>query len=244
MNLNFSVAIGTGYRLGLNASSASALYRTNTAVSYPYNIGGCVNLTGSSAGPGSYYWYYNIKVRKAACLSPAVAVTATINPAPAISFAGNQTNLCLGVPPVLINATPVGGTFSGPGMTSNMFNPSITGNGSFTIYYNYTDPNTNCSGVDSLVMTVADCTGLTQLSNQLGSVSVYPNPANDQLTITNAKFDNASLIISDAAGRIIISQSVSSNEEKVNVAQLANGVYLLRIKQGNATLKTIKLVKE
>jgi bacillolysin len=244
VNLNFNVPIGTGYRLGLNASSASALYRTNTSVSYPYNIGGCVNLTGSSAGPGSYYWYYSIKVRKADCLSPAIAVTATINPAPAINMSTNQTNLCLGVPPVMINATPVGGTFSGPGMTSNLFNPAVAGTGTFTIFYNYTDPTTNCSSVDSLVMSVADCTGLNALSNQIGSISVYPNPAKDQLTITNAMIGSASLVISDATGRIIISQSVNSNDEKVNVSQLANGVYLLRIKQGNATLKTIKLVKE
>ncbi len=244
VNLNFSVPIGTNYRLGLNASSASALYRTNTAVSYPYNIGGCVNLTGSSAGPGSYYWSYNIKVRKAACLSPAVAVTATINPAPSINLGGNQTSFCLGAPGSIINATPAGGTFSGPGMTANMFNPSVTGNGSFTIYYTYTDPITSCSGMDSLVMTVADCTNLNQLSNQIGSISVYPNPAKDQLTITNALIGNSSFIISDATGRIIINQAVSSNEEKVNVSQLANGVYVLRIKQGNATLKTIKLVKE
>lgn len=41
----------------------------------------------------------------------------------------------------LIGGSPVGGTYSGPGVTSGTFNPSITGSGTFTIDYTYTDGN-------------------------------------------------------------------------------------------------------
>ncbi len=245
INLNFPVAVGTGYRLGLNASSVADMYRTNTAVSYPYNIGGIVQLTGSSAGPGSYYWYYNIKVRKDNCVSPAVAVTATINPAPTISLSTSQTNLCFGVAPVMINANPAGGTFSGTGMAGNMFNPAISGVGVFTIYYNYTDPTTNCSGVDSLVMNVADCTGLNQVAGSVNNIKVYPNPTKDQVTITNAMIvGDMKISICDAAGRVVMEVAITSNEQKINTSQLSNGIYMMNIKQGNTTLKTMKLVKE
>jgi Zn-dependent metalloprotease len=245
VNLNFNLNVGTGYRLGLNASSTADLYRTNTGVSYPYNIGGVVQLTGSSAGPGSYYWSYNIRVQKANCVSPAVPVTATINPAPTISMFADQANLCMGVAPVTISATPVGGTFSGPGMTGNMFNPTITGPGAFTIVYTFTDPTTNCTGMDSLVMTVADCTGLNQIANQMNGVTVYPNPTKDHVIIKNAMLLPGIVVtVCDAAGRVIIEQAIVSNEQSVNTSQLSNGVYLMNIKQGKTTLKTLKLVKE
>lgn len=244
VNLNFQVPVGTGYRLGLNASSVADLYRTNTSVSFPYNIGGVVQLTGSSAGPGSYYWYYNIKVRKDNCVSPAVAVTASINPAPTINMSTSESNLCFGVAPVAINATPSGGTFSGTGMAGNMFNPAISGIGVFTIYYTYTDPATNCTGTDSLVMNVADCTGL-KVANAVGDVKIYPNPTKDQITITNAMIvPDMKISICDAAGRVIIESAIISNEQKINTSQLTNGIYLMNIKQGNTTFKTIKLVKQ
>ncbi len=245
VSLNYPLTIGTAYQLGLNAASASDLYRSNTGVAYPYSIASCVNITGSSAGAGFYYWYYNWTVQKADCVSPAVAVTASVSSGPAVSLLGNSTNLCMDMAPVVINASPVGGTFSGPGMTANMFNPSQSGVGSFVIYYNYTDPNSNCSGIDSLTMNVNDCTGLSQFNKLANAISVYPNPAKDVVTITNAYSGGTTMAtITDAAGRVIITKSISSNDEKINTASMANGVYLLRIKQGNATVKTLKLVKE
>lgn len=243
--LNYSIPMGTGYQLGLDPNGQADLYRSNTGVTYPYNIANCVNITGSSAGAGFYYWYYNWRVQKADCMSPAVAVTATVDPGPTVSLAGNQPNVCIAQGPVMINATPLGGNFSGPGMTGNMFNPQITGNGTFTIYYSYIDPNSNCSGTDSLVLFVSDCTGLTQALTQANAIGVYPNPTKDMVTISNAMIDsNITLTVSDAAGRIVINQNVTSNQEKINTTSLANGVYMLRIKQGNATVKTLKLVKE
>ena len=41
----------------------SGLYRNNGGVSYPYDIGGLLNITGSSASTGGYYYfYYDIEV--------------------------------------------------------------------------------------------------------------------------------------------------------------------------------------
>lgn len=243
VNLNFNVPIGTGYRLGLNASSASALYRTNTSVSYPYNIGGCVNVTGSSAGPGSYYWYYNIKVRKADCLSPAVAVTATVNPAPVINFNGVATDVCISQGLISLSANPSGGTFSGPGVTGNTFDPSI-GTGTFYVVYNYTDAN-NCSSNDSIAMNVSECTSISSVNQQYASISIYPNPAKDVVFIKNALAKQRTMVtISDATGRVVLDQTITSMDEKINIAPFANGVYIISVKEGNLLIKTMKLVKQ
>ena len=64
--LNFNVPNGNGLQLGLSTSN-SGLYRNNTGVNFPYNIGNMLSVTGSSAGVDYYYYYYNIKV-EAKCL--------------------------------------------------------------------------------------------------------------------------------------------------------------------------------
>ena len=48
-----------------------------------------------------------------------------------------------------LQGNPVGGTFSGPGMTDTLFDPGTAGGGSHTIFYEYTDTN-SCINVDSL----------------------------------------------------------------------------------------------
>jgi hypothetical protein len=64
--LNFNVPNGNGLQLGLSSNN-SGLYRNNTGVNFPYNIGNMLSVTGSSAGVDYYYYYYNIKV-EAKCL--------------------------------------------------------------------------------------------------------------------------------------------------------------------------------
>ena len=64
--LNFNVPTGNGLQLGLSSNN-SGLYRNNTGVNFPYNIGNMLSVTGSSAGVDYYYYYYNIKV-EAKCL--------------------------------------------------------------------------------------------------------------------------------------------------------------------------------
>ena len=62
LELNFNVPIGNNYQLGISSNNSS-LYRNNSGAQYPYNIGGAIDITGSSASSSSYYYfYYNIEV--------------------------------------------------------------------------------------------------------------------------------------------------------------------------------------
>jgi len=49
--------------------------------------------------------------------------------------------VCINGGTVTLSATPSGGVFSGKGVSSGVFDPSVTGAGTFTIYYTYTDAN-------------------------------------------------------------------------------------------------------
>jgi gliding motility-associated-like protein len=63
----------------------------------------------------------------------------TVVPSPTAAFSVPQNSFCLGnttLPNVTLTATPVGGTFTGPGVSGNTFNPNLAGAGTHTLIYN------------------------------------------------------------------------------------------------------------
>ena len=70
INLNFEVPIANDMQLGVSqgALSSVGLYRNNSGPSYPYNIGGAIDITASSASQPTnyYYFFYYIEV-EASC---------------------------------------------------------------------------------------------------------------------------------------------------------------------------------
>ncbi len=81
--------------------------------------------------------------------------TITVNDLPVV-YAGPDQSLCENPYDYdLTGMTPVGGQWSGPGINPNgTFNAASVGQGVYTLFYNYTDPTTGCSNIDSLLMTV------------------------------------------------------------------------------------------
>ena len=55
----------------------------------------------------------------------------------------------------LTGASPAGGAWSGPGVNlDGTFNAASVGEGTYTLYYDFTNPLTGCYNIDSLIMTV------------------------------------------------------------------------------------------
>ena len=44
-----------------------------------------------------------------------------------------------------LTGSPAGGIFTGPGISGNIFTPSVAGSGTHIITYTYTDPSTGCT---------------------------------------------------------------------------------------------------
>ncbi|MES2679529.1 MAG: M4 family metallopeptidase [Bacteroidota bacterium] len=236
--LNYNLAPGNNYELGLSASSNSYLYRNTTGMVFPYNIAGCVSITGSSSG--YYYFFYNWKVAKADCMSPAVPVVAAIVPPVVASLSTPQNVFCTGDAPVTLLGTPAGGTMSGLNVSGTAFNPLITGTNS--VVYSYTDPN-GCSDTSVVSMQVMACTGI-HANAANSNLSIYPNPATDHLVINNETGD-LNVNITDATGRLIFAKQVQRGEETIDLSTVAKGIYLVQVSdQLGKTVKTVKLVKE
>jgi len=141
------------------------------------NTGGCVTLGGippvsGGVGPYTYNWvqinsslphpqvcptvstkYTLIGTDIYGCQA-ADSVIVTVNQAPVVSVSGLAPQYCINASNVIMTGTPSGGTFSGSGVSGNVFQPSIAGVGNWCITYSYTNATTGCSADTVICVTV------------------------------------------------------------------------------------------
>lgn len=72
------------------------------------------------------------------------------------------------------------------------------------------------------------------------SVSIYPNPAQDYIMVKNNFTENQTVVIYNVAGQTIMKQEINQNENQLDVAKLAKGIYFVHLPESNTTLKWIK----
>jgi hypothetical protein len=80
-------------------------------------------------------------------------------------------------------------------------------------------------------------TGITDKNNK-GSLSIYPNPAENQVYFQNMPEGISSVSICRMDGKLVFSKQISSGES-VNVSSLIKGLYLMKV--NNQVFKLIKL---
>jgi len=81
--------------------------------------------------------------------------------------------------------------------------------------------------------------------NDLGAVTVYPNPADDILNFQFNQIGRVDITIKDAIGRILISQkSNRSSSHSIDVSALPIGTYLIMLTNDQGHKKNMRFVKE
>ena len=89
-------------------------------------------------------------------------------------------------------------------------------------------------------------TGSTTLStkdlNSNNSISVYPNPVQNELFISSNNVDNRTVKVIDLNGNVVIQKILSTSVNSVDTSILAKGMYLIQVssKEGSTTKKVIK----
>ena len=83
-------------------------------------------------------------------------------------------------------------------------------------------------------------TGIVNNSAE-NTLSVYPNPVNDVLNISNVS-DANEIVIYDVTGKVVKSVNVSGNNISVNVSDLAKGIYFVNV-YGNKAVQAKKFMK-
>lgn len=164
-----------------------------------------------------------------------------VNALPEVTISGLNATYQNTDASVSLTGTPGGGTFSGSGMTGNIFSPAQAGQGTHTITYSYTDPSTGCSNDVSLEVTVTQNTaGLEEIGAQ-GAFAVFPNPFEDVITIQVFAVNQTELTVrlTDLSGKEVVSitrvaQEGMQSVELAELNKLASGAYLLIVRLGDA----------
>jgi hypothetical protein len=158
--------------------------------------------------------------------------TVTVNPLPVVSLNPSDTTVCLNSSAFsMTGGNPLNGVYWGIGVNNGVFNPSISGLGTFVITYSFTD-SLGCSDSATQNITVDICAGINAIAGG-NFINLYPNPndgsftlsyslSNSQLSILNSQF-----IIKDVTGRIVYTHNLYNNAGKVylNAYGLSNGIY-------------------
>lgn len=77
------------------------------------------------------------------------------------------------------------------------------------------------------------------------AATVFPNPTIDNFTlkIENKKLDNFSYEFYDSQGRLLTSKKIETEETLIEASHLATAYYILKVNEGNKTIKTFKITK-
>jgi len=80
--------------------------------------------------------------------------------------------------------------------------------------------------------------------NVLSSAVVYPNPASDEINISlSNELMNTDVSIVDAMGRVVLEQAIESDFVSLDVAHLEEGIYFVKISNGEAVETKTVVIK-
>jgi len=158
-----------------------------------------------------------------------------VNPLPTVTFTMQDT-VCLNNGTVtLTSGTPNGGTYSGNGVTGNVFNPQTAGLGTHAIIYSYTD-NNSCTASDTFNVVVDLCAGINEM-NPLKNISIYPNPTRGNVVINLPNgIEKLKAEVIDMQGKIVYSGYnviVNGGQANLDLQFLPNGSYQINFTTNN-----------
>lgn len=255
--------------IGYNGSCASTTKTSTVTVnaSPTVNINNAVICEGSNAnlaasGASSYNWsngsnatnisvsptlttVYTVTGTTNGCTNVKTS-TVTVNPVPVLNVTANNTAVCQGQM-VSLNAGGANTYTWQPGnVTGSVAN--FIPNASQVYTCSGTNA-TGCIGNNSISIFVASCTGIFE-GNEVVSFDVYPNPANNKLTmnVVSVKQFDCTVELIDASGKLVMKQSArfenASSPASFDISGFANGIYFMKITGKEGNIKTLKIIKE
>ena len=183
---------------------------------------------------------YTVTGTNASGCSDTSSVTVTVNPLANSGVISGADTVCIS-DSILLTETVTGGVWS-----ATNGNGLVTTGGTFyglsigTDTIEYSVANSCDTGISQKVIQVINCSaGVNNLSQVSDIITLYPNPTQNNITISSSGTIN-NIVISDLLGQTVFSGVYNINEIVISINQLANGVYLVKI---NDT-KVYRIVKE
>jgi hypothetical protein len=210
---------------------------TNGNVIYAWNSG--ANTSTISVTPTGTFTYVVI-ANNGGCTDTA-AHEVFVKLIPTVDFTVNNSLLCVGDAMITFTASPLGGIFSGTGVTMiNMFDPSI-GVGSYPVTYEV-PTNNGCTAAATQTIDVMFCTGINS-ATATSDLKLFPNPTVADITILSDK-EISSVLVYDFTGKLVRILEAHTFETKVDLSALAKGFYTFNVLMIDKTQKVLKVMKE
>lgn len=151
-----------------------------------------------------------------------------VNPLPNVQMIGLDSVYCDTNAVILLMGTPVGGTFSGNGVSGNQFNPANAPLGNTTITYTYTGPN-GCTNTATTTTRINDCNVISVQRMPMTTIQVYPNPSTGWVTVQQSS--TAAMLVEVFApnGRRVVAQTTTADHHRLNLQEQPSGIYFMRI---------------
>ena len=190
---------------------------------------------------------YTVEVANGNCSATSTQTSVTVVPAPTVSVSapGLDTTQCIQSPPIPLQGSPAGGTFSGPGVSNDTLYPVQAGIGTHSLTYVYTD-NNGCSASETLNFTLDNCVSLNE-ALIAESLRILPNPNSGrfELLFTTAVGGEGSVRLLDVQGKMVWEQKLQVRSGKNRLSHqlpdLSAGVYTLVLNAGGSQ-STQKLI--
>ncbi len=233
-NLNtpsLSVSGGTliqcaGTPVNLNASGALSYTWSSGPTTASANVVPMANTTYTVSGSGI-----------TGCVGSAVK-TVSVDPLPSVNVSPLTQTMCvMNVATITVN-----------GAVSYTWNPSNSHASTFTLspsasnVYSVSGTGTNnCVVTVTAQVLVSQCVGLNE--NSLATdANIYPNPSNGMVNVLFSNAMHRSLEVIDVTGRIVRSANFNTINYQLDVKELPQGIYYLKLISGNS-IETKKLIR-
>ncbi|WP_407402689.1 T9SS type A sorting domain-containing protein [Chryseobacterium sp.] len=123
---------------------------------------------------------------------------------------------------------------------------NLSGNSVSTSYYYFYDWKvvTGCESARQLVTATADpalCLGTSESELNKNTITVYPNPFADVLTISDVS-NVKSVSIIDIAGRLV--KSIDNPSSQLQLSELKSGMFMIVLNMKDGSKQTIKAIKK
>lgn len=171
------------------------------------------------------------------------AAVLTVNAVPAVTVGSlATTRICLSDTLIPLAGAPVGGSWSGTGVSGFNFIPGATAVGTYTLTYTYTNA-AGCTGTATTIAKVEDCPERQRLLRDDG-VLLYPNPNNGRFFIkmNSTLYNYVGVRVYNMAGQLVngsvVNDAVSSpvysglvygRVTPIDISYLPAGTYMIKV---------------
>jgi PKD repeat protein len=153
-----------------------------------------------------------------------VTTTISVDPLPTVALTVAQDTLCNYNDPIQLVGNPVGGTFSGFGMSGDTFDPSASGNGTHVITYTYADATTGCEANDQATIVVWACLGID--GDEQITILMYPNPSTGVFNVSGLELGTEYKVLSES-GQVVAEGKTNALEATIDLSKMSSGKYFL-----------------